>query len=1134
MLELEFNTDNTQIGFRLQYMEILNWGTFHGKVWRINPNGNNSLLTGSIGSGKSTLVDALTCLIVPHHKIQFNKAAGAENKERNLISYIKGYYKHEKDEVNLKEKAISLRYQSDSDVTFSVVLANFNNKGYEQNITLAQVFWIKDNKPQKLLIISKKPLYIKSHFSNITDVQELRNRLKSESHIEIFDDNFSQYSQQFRRYFGMNSDKAIDLFYQTVSMKAVTSLTSFVREQMLERTDVKQQLEDLKKRFADLSKAHEAVISLRRQKEALEPLMDLSKQQRSFSERLEEIDKILQALPGFFASKKFTLLENEVKNCEAKLSQCNNQLQQVESDLSQKRKAQSQIEKDVDINGGERLKDIERLIEGAESRKDYKKRKKADEENCYDSLTLACDLSTANTEKTFYTNRKKAMDLISELEEKQEKLSTTQLEKSIELRQVNDQIAKESIELESLKKRKTQIPDEMVNIRQQILDDLVIESDEIPFIGELLKVKEEEKEWEGAIERLLHGFGLSMIVPEKYYKKISHYVNARQLQVKSYGKNGKLKGQRLEYYKVPQSLKYKITTETDDDSVINKIETKPECIYEEWLNQELQKRYNLNCVQIEEFNRQKNVITKEGQFKTGESRHIKDDRNDLWDRRNFILGWANIEKIKAVEESLNRYFGLQKDLEKYVESVKLEINKNKKLLGKLQLLINFKNWNEINWQEEAKEIERLKQEKKELTESNNILSTLQNKLSNVAAEIKTLEEQKTLKSKEVGVLENNHEVYKKEMQEQLEVAESILADEAELYFPKIEKLIEEPSCTIKNIDKIKERIKNSFIDKDGEKDQINKKLRGAREGIIKLMKDYINAFPSESIELSAEIESLPEYLQRMESILQQDLPRHERRFKQMLNENTINDISTFDNKLDIHQKGIQEKINKINNHLKEVEYNRGTYIKIEIDKNTDIEIKRFKEDLKACYSNILSGQDAYNEDRFNQVKKLLDKFNSQANLDIEWTNKVTDVRNWFMFNASEKYLADDSPKEFFAGSGGKSGGQKEKLAYTILASALAYQFGLAFGEPKSKSFRFVVIDEAFGRGDDESTKFGLGLFKKLNLQLLIVTPLQKIHVIENHVNAVHYVTNQDGNNSELQNLTIEEYQVEKMKNELSV
>jgi uncharacterized protein YPO0396 len=140
---------------------------------------------------------------------------------------------------------------------------------------------------------------------------------------------------------------------------------------------------------------------------------------------------------------------------------------------------------------------------------------------------------------------------------------------------------------------------------------------------------------------------------------------------------------------------------------------------------------------------------------------------------------------------------------------------------------------------------------------------------------------------------------------------------------------------------------------------------------------------------------------------------------------------------------------------------------------------------------------------------------------------VTDVRNWFNFSASERWREDGAEKEFYSDSSGKSGGQKEKLAYTILASALAYQFGLEWNTNRSRSFRFVVIDEAFGRGSDESARYGLELFKKLNLQLLIVTPLQKIHVIEDYIAAVHFVYNQDGRNSVVRNLTLEEYRAEK-------
>jgi uncharacterized protein YPO0396 len=80
----------------------------------------------------------------------------------------------------------------------------------------------------------------------------------------------------------------------------------------------------------------------------------------------------------------------------------------------------------------------------------------------------------------------------------------------------------------------------------------------------------------------------------------------------------------------------------------------------------------------------------------------------------------------------------------------------------------------------------------------------------------------------------------------------------------------------------------------------------------------------------------------------------------------------------------------------------------------------------------------------------------------------------------------------------------------------------------------VVIDEAFGRGSDESTRFALELFARLGIQLLIVTPLQKIHVIEPYVSAVGFVDNPTSRYSRLRTLTIEEYQAERIARMIGV
>ena len=108
-LGLDFVGDDSLVGFRLLRLEVFNWGTFDGRVWTLQADGRNTLLTGDIGSGKSTLVDAVTTLLVPAHRVAYNKAAGADSKERSLKSYVLGHYKTERNEVSAAAKPVALR-----------------------------------------------------------------------------------------------------------------------------------------------------------------------------------------------------------------------------------------------------------------------------------------------------------------------------------------------------------------------------------------------------------------------------------------------------------------------------------------------------------------------------------------------------------------------------------------------------------------------------------------------------------------------------------------------------------------------------------------------------------------------------------------------------------------------------------------------------------------------------------------------------------------------------------------------------------------------------------------------------------------------------------------------------------------
>lgn len=1115
------NSEYYNTGFRLQYLEVLNWGTFDKASWQIQPNGFNALLTGDIGSGKSTLVDALTCLLVPHHKITFNKAAGAESKERSVLSYVKGEYKKEKEEITKAAKRIYLR---PDDNTYSVIIGNFRNEGYGETVCLAQVFWIgKDSKVERMLLISTVPLHISEHISGFADITELRKKLRNIEGVQSFNENFSQYSETFRRLLGMNSDKAIELFYQTVSMKAVSSLTDFVREQMLERTDVKEQVASLLKRFDDLNKAHAAVAHAREQHQILKPLIEATTKYDTVSRDIENTEAMMELMPSWFANRKKLLLEEAIVETEQDLKS-NEQIQRTllneKDELDQKKLG---ILQDIDNNGGKRLEQIASEIKQNEEQKQAKKKDYDD----YDKLAVKCKLESVISEEVFKRNTQKAKQQEEEAKKKEIEYREQRDNIVSDLRKYKSEYELEEAELKSLKERKTQIPSWLISFRTQLCNDLLIGEAELPFAGELLQVHDAEAEWKGAVEKLLRDTGISLLVPKMHYRSVSRYVNDNPLK----GPDGR--GIKLTYLEADTSNNSGNNKQLDDRSLFYKVSIKPDAALYDWLENYLQRSFG-DYLCVEDVNDLQNIpfgITKQGLIKSGRIRHTKDDRWNILDRKNYVLGWSNAEKIKALEVALVALEVKISDREKDKERIEEKQTQSDEQKQLLLILLSITDYSRLNWQWHVEKIDDLEKEKNELLNNNDILALLHKKKDEVEQALKDLQEKDRIASEKTGELKTTIKTYKEQLQNAVEIIQNTTQVQQEKWFPVIESNIKGDMLKLKNIDNKQEEFRKQVQGSNGEVSRMKTSQTNLRSDIENSMRSIKNHSKAEYDEIPGNIGARSEYVQKYEQLVSEDLKRHEERFKEELNKNTINSIAVFDSQLEKHEKEIKDKIKTINRHLNEIVYNAAedTYITILMDVTPNPAVRLFKEELKKCYIHSFSSNtELYTEEKYEQVKKILDRFASADSIDKEWTSTVTDVRQWFEFNASERYRASDVEKEFYEGSGGKSGGQKEKLAYTILASALAYQFGLQFGESKSRSFRFVVIDEAFGRGSDESTRYGLELFRKLDLQLLIVTPLQKIHVIEGHVNSFHFVSNREGNHSQVSNFTKQQYEAEKL------
>ncbi|MCF6291100.1 MAG: ATP-dependent exonuclease SbcCD, C subunit-like protein [Desulfobacterales bacterium] len=1106
---------DVEAGFRLERFELYNWGTFDHAVWHLAPQGHNSLLTGDIGSGKSTIVDGLLTLLVPHNRIVYNKAAGAESRERTLYSYVRGEYKSEKDNLTGTAKAVALRDGNQ----YTVLLARFTNQGYKQSVTLAQVFWLKDRRrnPERFFVVATRPLSIAEDFSNFgSNILDLRKKLRQEQQLEVLT-HFKEYSARFRRLFGIESEQALNLFYQTVSMKSVGNLTDFVRRHMLELPEVEERIGEIRRNFDNLNQAHQAVLHARARIEELKPLVKDWQRHRKVADRVDELEQCREGLEPWFGAHKAALLREGINQLDQEIEKRGQQIETTEEALHHLRNQESDLKTAIDESGGRRLADLAREIEQLSR----ERTRKSGQEQRYQQLVQGLDLAKPANEEQFLDNRRQGEQLLARSSRELEELTKRLIDAEISIRDCQAQSAQLTSEIGSLKKRQSNIPGKHIRIRREMAAVLAVAEEELPFAGELLQVDEREKEWQGAIERVCHSFGLSLLVSEALYQQVSHYVDRTRLQG------------RLVYFRAREE-KQPVAVSDDPRELWRKLRIKTENHHYPWLEREIRRRFNLVCCDsLDEFRRLPGAVTRQGQIKSRNRRHEKDDRYPVNDRSRYVLGWSNREKIRALEQEADK-------LQARGAALKEQRNRLDKQRQQLDIsrdccrdLLRTEHFSEINWQPLARQIQALEDERREIEASSDLLRSLQERLKQVGGEIQLLEQRReTLRDKRSRAAQK-----KEDRQAALDQVrryadfptEQRTAGLVAMLDGFRDQVLPGKAFTLINLDSCQRRIRGHI------QEQINsqrKKTVRLAESIIRRMNRFKTNWPAESKEVDAALEAGPEYRRMLQSLVREDLPRHEARFKEMLNEGTINSIALFQNQMEKERQEIRDRIDTINISLKEAQYNPGTYIELVADPTTDPEIRDFQQQVRQCLAHSLAGDELYDESRFLLVKKLIDRFNGRqgtAELDRRWTVKVTDVRNWFTFSACERWQEDGREKEYYSDSSGKSGGQKEKLAYTILASALAYQFGLEWGATRSRSFRFVVIDEAFGRGSDESTRYGLELFKRLNLQLLIVTPLQKIHIIEDYIHAVHFIHNEEGRNSMVRNLTIEEYREEKKR-----
>jgi uncharacterized protein YPO0396 len=1106
-------------GYRLHHLEVFNWGTFDQRVWRLTAAGETSLLTGDIGSGKSTLVDALTTLLLPAHRIAYNKAAGADTKERTLRSYVEGHYKSERIESTGTSRAVGLRDHR----AYSVLLGVFVNEGYDETVTLAQVFHQKDRsgQPDRFFVTSTKELSIEADFTAFgSDLTELRRRLRA-SGAELTN-TFTDYSRHVRRLLAIRSDQAMELFHQTVSMKSVGNLNEFVRNHMLEPVDASDKVRAIVAHFDDLTKAHEAVRRAKDQLAALDPLATTADSYDEALARRGAMERQRDATQLYFTELRITLLEAQLDRDSATLKTRGHEAEESETRLRELREARETLLVERAGAGGDRLADLERT-EAEQAQFTDQRRVRRER---YDAQLSAAGLASVSDAASFRARHHELADQLSRLRDQRTGVDQRRGEQLARRGQVSELGDAIRIELTSLAGRRSNLPSHLVDVREQLCEALGLELEQLPFAGELMDVHEGHRVWRGAAERVLRGFAQSLLVPHDHYADVSRWVNERRLTHAR--RDGSRAGVRLVYERVPRRRVPVRSVEQPGVLMLAdtlELATGP---FEDYLRDQLVRRADHRCVDtLEEFQQAERAVTRAGQVRSGD-RHEKDDRSRADDPRTWMLGWTNESKVEALTEQL---LGHQTELlaiEQQLEAVdrdQHELDQRATALAKLE---EHTTWTDLDWQAAHERAEAARTERERLLAGSTRLAEIETQLEANGAGIESTEQQLGRIKAAVAVLEDRIGRATRDRQRDEALVATTPPDELErsrAAFPGLTSRLGDHS--LDDPDSCDRAAAGLTRDLTAGIEKVGRELGGYTTSLLQYMTDVRRRWPEATTEMDVSVEARADYRAFRDRVAQDDLPAFEGEFKRQLNTNTIRELAAFNNWLRRQAEEIHGRVDRINEALGTIDYSPGRYITLVPERTVNQEVQAFRADLRDATSDALDADDdRYSEQRFLEVQRIIERFRSReghAEADKAWTRRVTDVRNWYTFSASERDKETDEEWEHYRDSDGKSGGQKEKLAYTILAASLAYQFGLDWGVERSRDFRFAVIDEAFGRGSDASTRYALDLFGKLGLQLLIVTPLQKVHVIEPYVQAIGFVDNPTGSFSRLQTLTIEEF-----------
>jgi uncharacterized protein YPO0396 len=1085
--------------FRLRRIQTYCWGTFEDlRDIDIAPQGH--LVLGPSGSGKSTLLDGHTSLLTPPRWLDFNVAARNSEKgstgDRSLATYVRGAWATQTGEAGEKVK----RYLR-AGTTWSAIAETYRD-GSGRVIVLGRILWIKGNGSahgdvHPLFFVVEREFSLRElEFFPQAGVGFDVRKLKVTLSDVFFTDEFSGYQSKFTRLFGIASDRALRLLHKTQSAKDLGDLNKFLRDFMLDPPETFTVAETLVNEFQVLNSAHEAVLTARRQIEALRPAREALAEYDQTRAMLSSLAEERLGVDCFQEQWRKRLLEAQIEELHTRASGIVQSIESLKTREGQEESAYDSLLAKRAGAGGDVLATLNEQLDRVE------RVRLPEVSTNHERMKAACaalEWAAPASPQSFAEVQTKARQVVDQ-RESMTRRHESELDKYKEAkRSTEERFTALIAEIRAMETRTSNMPSSLLEIREQMCRSLRISEESLPFAGELLQVKPAEGKWTGALERVLGGFATSMLVDEEYYRQVAAYVDETHL------------GHRFVYLRmIPRAAKSALNFAPN--SLVRKLDVAPQ--HREWLQEELRSRFDYLCVtSADDLRTVERGVTVNGQVKHNRTRHEKDDRRRVDDRKNWVMGFSNKEKIEAYSAEARELAPTIEAANRAIEKARTAAARKRDQVIDCQSLANM-TWENTNVVALLDEVRGLKtriaqelQDRPELSEIDGLIDKQKGKWTKATEARQAAQGEANEVSTELS----------KAQRRLREIPEDALA--VRLTPTQEQGLEKRFAATGRKIsaDNLDQAAGSVFRAIGEEERNATERSGNIKARIEKLLQVFCSAWPAEAQGLDSRLEAAPDFMAKLERLETDGLHEFVSRFKELLREQSDQNLAVLHTRLDQERRSIQERLDQVNVSLRRCAFNDNTYLVIDYRDKPPIQVTEFRQQLKSALSHSFKEDDDQEmERRFAELNAVVQRLGSQQPDDVKWRNLVLDVRQHVEFSATE---FDDTgiEVEAYDSGAGKSGGQRQKLTTTCLAAALRYQ--LAGEDGVWPSYSTVVMDEAFDRADNDFTAMVMNIFKNFGFQVIAATPVKNVMALEPFIGGGSFVSIRDRKFSEVLAIT---------------